>query len=157
MKYNAGFTLLELMVVIGIMAILSAIAAPNVSGWRAGHLLSGATSNFRNNFGLAKQEAISKNAKVILQLTANSYTAFEDNGAGGGTANDSIQNGSEPVVYSRSLPARVAFDLAGSTYANNRLIIQGNGRCTAGTITITNSIGTQRNFTTNITGHCNIQ
>lgn len=79
-----GFTLLEVMVVIVIIGIMIGIATPNFMEYLKSRRLSGATMQVYVDLMNARQQAISENNKVIVELTTNnSYRIIRDlNGNG---------------------------------------------------------------------------
>jgi prepilin-type N-terminal cleavage/methylation domain-containing protein len=49
-----GFSLVELMMVIGVLTLISAIATPSLLKWRSNAKLRGATSNLKGDMELAR-------------------------------------------------------------------------------------------------------
>jgi len=149
MKHNnAGFTLAELMTVIAIIAILSAIAVPNMIGWRERAKLGGAAENLRGDLQWAKIRAIHEHAPVSVLFFSNGYEIFVDNGdpSGGAIAADYIRDGNEPLVRSRQLPAGVAIDLAAPNIDQTQFDTR--GRCAGvGTLVLGDSAGEQKKIT----------
>ena len=88
MRNTRGLTIFEVLVVLGILAIVSAFAVPNVMNWRRGVQLRGAANNLKGDLELAKVSAIRENNYVaIMFLDALRYEVFVDNGAGDGGGN----------------------------------------------------------------------
>ena len=84
MRKNTGFTLLELMVVIGIVGILSAIAIPSYFQWLPRHRVGSAARTVMSAVEFARINAIKTNADVRLNLdTINDRLTVVD--AGGTT------------------------------------------------------------------------
>lgn len=69
-----GFTLLELMVVIGIFGILIAIAAPRVSGLMRSSRLVGASNTLTSDLYYARALANSQRRTFKIEFQANAYT-----------------------------------------------------------------------------------
>lgn len=103
MRRQAGFTLLELMVVIGIMAVLSAIMIPNVISYRGNQQVTRAARQIYSALQVAKMTAIRDNTVIMVEFTsgtgpAGTYQIFEDmDGDGVFSAGDrDIETGQMP-------------------------------------------------------------
>ena len=67
---ESGFSLIELVVVIAMVAIISAIAIPNMIGWRGERQLRGAVNNLLGNLQLARMQAIREAETVSILFAA---------------------------------------------------------------------------------------
>jgi prepilin-type N-terminal cleavage/methylation domain-containing protein len=99
-RNNAGFTIWELMTVIAIMAILSAIAVPNMIGWRERVKLRGAYENLRGDLQWAKIRAIRDHDEVAVVFEPGRYL---------------VKNAAGTTIRSRQLAAGVVIDKDAST------------------------------------------
>ncbi len=84
MHKNSGFSILELLTVIGILAVLSSIALPGLIQWRQKAQLGGATRDLYGNFQKAKMEAVKNNrgCTVAFNQGACDYVLYMDMVAG---------------------------------------------------------------------------
>ncbi len=105
-KKESGFTLIELMMVIAIMVILSALAIPNMIGWRDASKLRSTVNSLRGDLQMARSWAIKQNVVVKTQFAANSYVIAVEGGQ---------------VLKRRQLPAGVIIDLSDTTFNDDDL------------------------------------
>jgi prepilin-type N-terminal cleavage/methylation domain-containing protein len=126
-RKTSGFTALEMATTLAIVAILATFLLPPYLHWLRSYRLSGAVNNLICDVEMAKIRAIRENDFVAIQFQPTSYTMFLDNGEGGGTAGDWLQNGSEELVRYREMPAGVSIDTSAMTLANNRVRFNGRG------------------------------
>ncbi|MBF0413434.1 MAG: GspH/FimT family protein [Desulfamplus sp.] len=75
-KSNAAFTLIELMVVIGIIAIMSAIAIPNLMNPE--HKLKKAATGLMSDMQKTRSMAIKENKEWRIVFDATGYSIFTD-------------------------------------------------------------------------------
>lgn len=123
-----GFTLLEVMVAIAVMAILVAIAISNFHSGAA--KLRDGVSMIQQDLENAQSQAIRQNAFVVVTFKndGSGYTIFVDNGSGGGTAGDWIQNGTEPTLADVTFSNGIK--ISNSTFLNNRTRFDARGLIT---------------------------
>jgi prepilin-type N-terminal cleavage/methylation domain-containing protein len=84
MNDKKGFTLIEVLVVIGIISILSGIAIPNAVAWRSSAQLSSTAREIVVDLQRAKMEAIKRNRNVEAVFTTGKGSSS--------TINDLITN-----------------------------------------------------------------
>ncbi len=82
---SSGFSFVELMVVIGIVGILSAIAIPAFLSRLPGMRLRAETRELYSDLQKVKLEAIKRNSCVCVDFTATGYKGFIDNESGAAT------------------------------------------------------------------------
>lgn len=100
-----GFTILELIITLSIIAIFTGIVAPNVNEWLAGYRLSSSARDIYSTLQLSRLRAVKENANVVVVFDKDNdiYLAFVDNGAGGGDEGNDAQDGDEPIIKNVNL------------------------------------------------------
>ncbi len=68
---HAGFTLVELIVTMGVVGILALVAAPNMSTMMNASRVSAAASELTSSLQLARSEAIRRNTRVTVCASSN--------------------------------------------------------------------------------------
>jgi prepilin-type N-terminal cleavage/methylation domain-containing protein len=122
MKREQGFSLLELMVIIGILSILAGIAVPGIARWYPNYRLMGAARDLYSNLQLAKSGAIKDRAEWAVRFTsASSYevwSARDPDSPDQNTGWNSFSTSDDTLIKTVSLAdigSGVAFGAAGST------------------------------------------
>ncbi len=127
MRRDSGLTAFEVAITLAIVAVLATAVMPSFLNWLQAHRLRGAAINLVADLEMAKVRAIREGSFVAIQLAADNYSVFVDNGSGGGTAGDMIRNGAENLIQYRQLPAGVQVVLGEVTLAGNRMRFNSRG------------------------------
>ena len=108
MRNESGFTLFELMVVLGIMAILASVAVPGYLGWLPKYRMRSAADDVLATLQHARLRAIRENGivRVTFDFANDSYLVFVDNGAGA-NADNGTQEADEATVKNGRMPAGI--------------------------------------------------
>jgi len=158
MKPNTGFTLLELMIVISILAFLAAVSTPNIISWFEGRKLSSASRDVLSAMQSARLRAVKEraNAVVSFNVANNTFEAFVDDG-GGTPANsgNNTRDGGETLFRSGSF---ATVDITSSNFGGNAFVAFTSRGFTgsAGTVTLQDGSGTQKQITVATTGSSEI-
>lgn len=181
MKNSQGFTLAELMIVISVIGILSAIAVPSFVRMSVRHEMGGASRDLLATLRKARMVAVKEYTDVVVSfdMVANSYSVFVDDGAGSADGDlngirDNAMNfsreGNERVIVSGMMPQHVAITAANfGTSANfggnpdafrfdkRGFPIDKDGNFSGGTVTLRDTQGTLRSVVLLLSGHTRIQ
>jgi len=142
MKNSKGFSLVEAIVIIAVIAVLAGVAVPSLVGRRDDTKLRGAISAIQADFEMARSRAIRENAFVAVLMVADGYSIFIDDGAGGGFAGNWVQDGDERVLCNRELPGGIQIDLSHTTFSGHRTRFNGRGySANNGVLRVSNSNG----------------
>ena len=108
---HRGFSLIEMLVVIGILAITAIVTIPNVIAWRNGMQLRAAVNELRSDLESAKTRAVKENATVTVAFdpTAGLYRM---------TYLDQVAN--TILLKSQTLPAGVRITSGNNTSFSSR-------------------------------------
>lgn len=68
LRKNAGFSLTELMVIIGIIGIMATIAIPNIIGWLPKYRMGTAARDILGTLEFARLTAVKRNATTAVTL-----------------------------------------------------------------------------------------
>lgn len=81
MRKDSGFTLIELIVIIAIVAIFAAIAVPNFLSYMPKYRLNGAARQVMGDLMAARMKAVKENTTVTVKWdNANQYKILTDGG-----------------------------------------------------------------------------
>jgi Tfp pilus assembly protein FimT len=141
MRKIDGFTFIEAVIVIFILALIAGIGTPSILKWRSAAKLKGAADNLKGDLELAKLKAIQENEKVAINFRENKYTVFKDDGATRG-----VHDAGEDLYGTRTLPAGVIIDLIQTNFNDDGLGGQymrfsGRGTADSGTAFLVNPRG----------------
>lgn len=84
-RRRRGFTLVEMIVVVAIMALLAALAMPSMLGWVRNNKIRTVSDSLQNGLRMAQAEATRRSRQVVFSLTddtpnSTSYTAKASGG-----------------------------------------------------------------------------
>jgi type IV fimbrial biogenesis protein FimT len=152
MKTNRGFTLMEIMVVIGIIAILATIAVPNIVGWRTKQRFAAAVSDVHEAIRVARSSAIKNNANVVIQfqLPRSFRVCFDDD-------KDGCQDADDLTILSGNFQNDI--NIISTGLPSDRLTIDGRGLTNASInpIKLRNAVYGDRHVWVTVTGNSRIQ
>ena len=144
MQKNLGFTIVELMTVIGLTAILMSIAVPNIIGWLPDYRLRSGTEEIQSTLQLARLRAINGNttATVSFNIANETYQAS----VGGQT----FKGGRMPAgvdIFSASFAGVPQVQFNSKGFVN----------LAGGTVEVRNTQGGKRQITVIFTGNSRVQ
>lgn len=144
-RVSAGFSLIELMVVVAIAAILASIAVPSFRNLMLDSRLTSTTNQMLGSLQLARSEAVMQRTTISV-CTANS----DRNACGSGTdwSNGAlIMNGSTLVKFIPPLADSITV-----TSSASKFDFRSDGTTSAGTVTISDSRSVSRQIKINAIG-----
>jgi type II secretory pathway pseudopilin PulG len=112
-RQSGGYTLAELLVLLGVLAALMGAAVPSFLSWLPSFRLSSATRQVATDLQLARMRAIAQNTSYTVTFASSSYTFGSDSR----NLNDlfpgiTITAGSNPTFTSRGTANAVAITLS---------------------------------------------
>ncbi|MCP4338063.1 MAG: prepilin-type N-terminal cleavage/methylation domain-containing protein [Desulfobulbaceae bacterium] len=146
-----GFTLIEVMIVVAIIGIVSAIAVPNMIGWRSERQLDGAARNFMADMQLAKLKAVreAEDVSVIINVAGDSYQMIVD------LNNNYVLDAGETEFRNIIMTSGITIT---STFAGDRTRFDSRGRPNIiGRARFTNTSGTTSEVVMNLVGRLCIE
>ncbi len=141
-----GFSLIEVVVVIALMAIIAAFVAPNFMNMMVQRRLNGAARQIMSELMNARMQAVSQQNAFKISFPSNhEYTILDDDD------NDGVADTGESI-QTKDIQSDY-YDVTLNSTAN--VIFSGRGTANLATITVSNSAGS-KNVNVEITGYVKI-
>ena len=114
----SGYSLLELVVAMGLILIMGSVALPNINGYRQEYALTGAAQAFKSEFMRARSIATMKNTQTAIRFEAGAagevmYSTYIDGNSNGVLAADIARGVGEPPII--PAPAAIANAIQNAT------------------------------------------
>ena len=148
MKRDSGFSLFELLMVIAVIAVVSAIVTPNIISWRSDAKLRGAAGNLKGDLEMSKARAVRERTPVTVTFTATNYqVSYTD------------KDGNARTLRNRQLPAGVRLDLDGTSFGSmgDKTRFNRRGIPVAGSAVLVNTKGDQKNIIVSTLGRIRVE
>lgn len=144
---DAGYTLVEVVVTMGLMALMMSVAVSGWNGWAAAREHSGTAHEITAHLRQAQQRAVTEGRAtcVLFDTTGNQWSVFR----GGCTAPDKVRV--QGPVSTASPRVRVAPAFAGLTGTQQGVTFQARGTATAGEVRLVRS-GSEKTYVVSVEG-----
>ena len=157
MRNNSGFTLMEMLIAIGVIGVLTAVAIPNFIAWQANRKLSGASREVLSALQFARLSAVKENDNVVIWFndSNNTYRAYVD------SDEDKTQDANERTVKSGTLASDITIDCMAFTEYSNQTGFNNRGLPAKsgdwGYVCLKNNQNRYKQITLGTTGHSKIE
>ena len=142
MRKNQGYTLIEVMTVIALIAIVSSIVIPNVIGWMPRYRLRSGAEEIQSTLQLARLGAIKQNTSATVTFDTANHT-FQAMVSG-------------QMIKSGKMPAGVIIDSITSPSSQIQFDSRGLANESTGLILVKNNQGGIKTIAVNIVGNSRI-
>lgn len=112
-----GFTLIEMMTVVALLAIVMAIAVPSFSAFLNGQRVKGMAFDLTSDFLLARSEALKRNASVTITRSGSGWTGGWTASVPSTSTQISARGPSSGELTVSGAPAAITFDVNGRVAA----------------------------------------
>ncbi|MBI5428327.1 MAG: prepilin-type N-terminal cleavage/methylation domain-containing protein [Nitrospinae bacterium] len=144
-RSEAGFTMMELLIVIAIGTIMLAATLPMISSWTEKNRLLGASRKIVNDLQYCRQNAISDNKYYKLEFTASQPITYDikksDDMATWETVYSNVSLSESSQFQSFAASGNPIFNYKGMTTAGVTItIVNGNGDAKTVTVTLAGKV-----------------
>lgn len=154
MKKQNGFSLIELMIVIGLIGILSAVTIFSYRGYRDNTNLKTAAKDIATDIATTRQRAVSETLRyrITFSTSSNNYV-IEQGSDASGTTYSTLQTKTPTVLGTGSGLAIANPNFSGTA----QIVFFTRGTLSTGSVQLTNSRNSTATITVNATGRTYVQ
>jgi len=153
MRKDKGFTLVEMIVVIAIMGIVSAVAIPNFYSYAAGMRLRSASRDLYSTLQSTRMKAVRQNTRWAVQFDAPTPTNYRVIDCG---IDNICGNGDDSLKIPTSISQQYAGVSMSQNFAGNRVEFNSEGTCNLGTVALTNASGGASSVEVTVSGRVRV-
>lgn len=131
-----GLTLIELVTVMAVIGIVSAIALPNFFAWREHAKLAGACRALMSDLSMARIKAVNTGFDAVVVLSGSSYEVLVDRD-GSETPDSGVE-----LLKSKSYPEGIF--MKETTFSGSNAVFNPNGTASPGSVLLERSLGGEK-------------